>query len=115
MELSGRVDQGFQNAPRSELFYLRDQRAGPSAQLLHLGRRPLSFWRVLLFGSAVAGKFSPGHSDIDLYFEGVPYERELAVTGMTFCAFPDLELDLFPAGHATRELSCEVQLAGVAL
>ena len=71
--------------------------------------------RVLLFGSAVAGKFTPGRSDIDLYFEGVPYERELAVTGMTFCAFPDLELDLFPAGHATRELSCEVQLAGVAL
>jgi hypothetical protein len=71
--------------------------------------------RVLLFGSALASKFSPGHSDIDLYFEGVPYEREMAVTGMTFCAFPDLELDLFPAGHATRELSREVQLAGVAL
>ncbi len=71
--------------------------------------------RVLLFGSALAGKFSPGHSDIDLYFEGIPHERELAVIGMTFCAFPDLELDLFPAGHATRELSREVQLAGVAL
>ncbi len=71
--------------------------------------------RVLLFGSALAGKHSPGHSDIDLYFQCVPYERELAVTGMTFRAFPDLGLDLFPAGHATRELSREVQLAGVPL
>ena len=71
--------------------------------------------RVLLFGSALAGKFSPGHSDIDLYFEGVPYEREMAVAGMTFCAFPDLELDLIPAGHATRDLTHEVELAGVSL
>jgi predicted nucleotidyltransferase len=71
--------------------------------------------RVLLFGSALKGEFRAGHSDIDLYFEGVPYERELAVTGMTFCAFPDLELDLFPAGHATRELTHEVEVAGVAL
>jgi predicted nucleotidyltransferase len=71
--------------------------------------------RVVLFGSALDGKFSSGHSDIDLYFEGVPYAREMAVTGMTFCAFPELDLDLIPAGHATRELSREVQLAGVAL
>jgi hypothetical protein len=61
--------------------------------------------RVLLFGSALAGKFSPGHSDIDLYFEGVPYECELAVTGMTFCAFPDLELDLFPLGPPMSKAS----------
>jgi len=71
--------------------------------------------RVVLFGSALKGKFRVGHSDIDLYFEGVPYEREMAVTGMTFCAFPDLELDLFPAGHATCDLTYEVQVAGVAL
>jgi predicted nucleotidyltransferase len=71
--------------------------------------------RVVLFGSALKGVFRPGHSDIDLYFEGVPYDRELAVTGMTFCAFPDLELDLIPAGHATRELTHEIELAGVSL
>ncbi len=71
--------------------------------------------RVVLFGSAVAGKFTSAHSDIDLYFEGIPYERELAVSGMTFCAFPDLELDLFPAGHATRELIEGVRAVGVEL
>jgi len=71
--------------------------------------------RVVLFGSALKGDFRPGHSDIDLYFEGVPYDREMAVAGMTFCAFPDLELDLIPAGHATRDLTHEVELAGVSL
>jgi predicted nucleotidyltransferase len=71
--------------------------------------------RVVLFGSALDGKFKSRHSDIDLYFEGVPYDREMAVTGMTLCDFPNLELDLFPAGHATRELTHEVALAGMPL
>jgi tRNA nucleotidyltransferase (CCA-adding enzyme) len=71
--------------------------------------------RVVLFGSALKGDFRPGHSDIDLYFEGIPYDREMAVAGMTFCAFPELELDLIPAGHATRDMTHEVELAGVSL
>jgi predicted nucleotidyltransferase len=71
--------------------------------------------RVLLFGSTLGDSFKSHHSDIDLYFEGVPYDRELAVTGMTLCAFPELELDLFPAGHATTDLTLEVKLAGVSL
>jgi len=71
--------------------------------------------RVVLFGSVLKSEFRADHSDIDLYFEGVPYDREMTVTGMTFCAFPDLKLDLFPAGHATRDLIHEVQYAGVSL
>ncbi len=51
--------------------------------------------RVLLFGSALTSDFRPGHSDIDLYFEGVSYDREMAVAGMTFCAFPDRNLETF--------------------
>jgi predicted nucleotidyltransferase len=53
--------------------------------------------RVLLFGSTINGDFQADHSDIDLYFEGIPCDRELAVGGMTLCAFPELEMDLFPA------------------
>jgi predicted nucleotidyltransferase len=71
--------------------------------------------RVLLFGSTAKGGFESHHSDIDLYFEGVPYERELAVTGMALCAFPELDLDLFPAGHATRDLTEEVKISGMVL
>ena len=56
--------------------------------------------RGLLFGSTADGTFLPEHSDIDLYFEGVAYEREFEVSGETACAFPSLELDLVPAGHA---------------
>ena len=71
--------------------------------------------RVLLFGSTLKGDFKPGHSDIDLYFEGIPYDREMAVAGMTFCAFPNLELDLIPAGHATRDLTHGVEVAAISL
>jgi predicted nucleotidyltransferase len=71
--------------------------------------------RVVLFGSTIKGGFESHHSDIDLYFEGVPYERELAVTGVTLRTFPDLDLDLFPAGHATRDLTRDVELAGMVL
>jgi predicted nucleotidyltransferase len=71
--------------------------------------------RVLLFGSSVRGRFLPHHSDIDLYFEGVPYEREGVITGRTFRQFSDLDLDLIPAGHATEELKREILQTGVAL
>jgi hypothetical protein len=71
--------------------------------------------RVLIFGSTVNGEFRIGHSDIDLYFEGIPHEREMVVTGMTFCDFPTLRLDLFPAGHATHALEMEAKSSGIAL
>jgi hypothetical protein len=34
---------------------------------------------------------------------------------MTFCAFPNLELDLIPAGHATRDLTHGVEVAAISL
>ena len=71
--------------------------------------------RVLLFGSAGQGKFLEHHSDIDLYFEGVPYESECLITGKTFCFFPHLDLDLMAAGHATEALKKEVLATGVEL
>ena len=71
--------------------------------------------RVMLFGSSVAGEFLPEHSDIDIYFEGVPYEQELAITGRTFRKFSDLDLDIIPAGHATDDLKKEVLKTGVDL
>ena len=71
--------------------------------------------RVLLFGSAVSGEFLPEHSDIDLYFEGVPYEREGIITGRTFRQFSRLDLDLIPAGHAPEGLKKEILHTGIVL
>jgi predicted nucleotidyltransferase len=71
--------------------------------------------RVVLFGSSVVGKFFPQHSDIDLYFEGIPYEREFTITGRTFRKFADLDLDLIPAGHAPEALKKEILETGVEL
>lgn len=68
--------------------------------------------KVLLFGSAVSGSYVPGHSDIDLYFEGVPVDKESYVVGDTFCRFPDLPLDLIPAGHAPFTLTREALATG---
>jgi predicted nucleotidyltransferase len=71
--------------------------------------------RVLLFGSATSEAFLPKHSDIDIYVEGVPYEKECFATGDTFCRFVDLDLDLIPAGHAPDSLKEEVLKTGVVL
>ncbi len=71
--------------------------------------------RVLLFGSVVGGSFFPEHSDIDLYFEGVPYDREFTIVGRTFRRFADLELDLIPAGHAPEALKEEILATGIEL
>jgi predicted nucleotidyltransferase len=51
--------------------------------------------RVLLFGSLAAGRYIPGVSDIDIYFEGVPRPKVDEVTGWVMCEFPSHELDLW--------------------
>jgi predicted nucleotidyltransferase len=71
--------------------------------------------RVLLFGSSVHGRFLEHHSDIDLYFEGIPYEKECLITGKTFCRFASFDLDLLAEGHATEALKKEVLATGVEL
>lgn len=71
--------------------------------------------RVLLFGSATGESFLPKHSDIDIYVEGLPYEKECLVTGETFLRFVDLDLDLMPAGHAPEYLKKEILETGVVL
>lgn len=71
--------------------------------------------RVLLFGSATVASFLPQHSDIDIYFEGLPYEKECLVAGETFLQFVDLDLDLMPDGHAPPYLKNEILKTGVAL
>lgn len=71
--------------------------------------------RVLLFGSTISGTFLPQHSDIDLYVEGLPYDREFEITGETLCKFPAMHLDLMPAGHAPDYLRKEIEATGVVL
>jgi predicted nucleotidyltransferase len=52
--------------------------------------------RVLLFGSLATGRYIPGVSDIDIYFEGIPRFKVDEVTGWLMCAFPSNFLDLWP-------------------
>lgn len=71
--------------------------------------------RVVLFGSVISGTFHAQQSDIDIYGEGVPYDREFEVTGETLCEFPTINLDLVPAGHAPDYLCKEIAATGVEL
>ncbi len=71
--------------------------------------------KVVLFGSAAGRTFLPRHSDIDLYVEGLPYEKECLVTGETFLRFVELDLDLVPSGHAPEHLKEEILKTGIAL
>ncbi|MDR1190996.1 MAG: hypothetical protein LBK60_04930 [Verrucomicrobiales bacterium] len=54
--------------------------------------------KVLLYGSVIDGFYVPGHSDIDIYFEGVSKDREGVVMGRMMTAFADYEIDFRPAG-----------------
>jgi len=71
--------------------------------------------KVMLFGSAADARFLPSHSDIDLYVEGLPYEKECLVTGETFLRFVELDLDLVTSGHASKHLRDEILKSGIAL
>ena len=51
--------------------------------------RSLGARRVVLFGSLVTGSYQPGSSDIDLFFEGVPREKESLVAGKALLEFPE--------------------------
>ncbi len=71
--------------------------------------------KVILFGSTVQGEFYPHHSDIDLYFEGIPVDRESQVLCDTFIAFPDLPLDLLPSARVAGHVREEALSTGVIL
>jgi len=60
-ELPKRVDPGFPKHPSIGIVRRRRAlRAGLSAQLLGLGRRPLSFWRVMLIARVPPGSGKAG-------------------------------------------------------
>ncbi len=71
--------------------------------------------RVLLFGSCASGDFRPGHSDIDIYFEGIAPKDDCLVTGKTVMAFVDLDLDLWPETKALPYLKEEIRKTGIVL
>jgi predicted nucleotidyltransferase len=71
--------------------------------------------RVLVFGSLVKGTYVAGNSDIDLFFDGVPAGKESLVTGRTLLAFPDLRLDLRPAGFCEAHFREEIEESGLAI
>jgi predicted nucleotidyltransferase len=68
--------------------------------------------RVVLFGSLLSDSYLPGHSDIDLFFEGVPRSKESLVTGKTLLAFPELPLDLRPSGFCEDQFRKEIEESG---
>ena len=71
--------------------------------------------RVLVFGSLANGTYIAGTSDIDLFFEGVPASKESLVAGRTLLAFPDLHLDLRPAGSCEEHFREEIKESGLAI
>jgi predicted nucleotidyltransferase len=71
--------------------------------------------RVLVFGSLAKGSYVHHASDIDLFFEGVPVSKESLVVGRTLLAFPDLPLDLRPAGFCERHFVEEIEKSGLVL
>jgi predicted nucleotidyltransferase len=70
--------------------------------------------KVLLFGSAVADNYVTGHSDIDIYFEGVPKDCELWVLGDVLGKVP-YAIDYRPAGLCRKEFRDEVLRDGMAV
>lgn len=91
------------------------------AAALHAAKRVAKFLRgfgarrVLLFGSLVNDSYLPGHSDIDIFFDGVPRGKETLVTGKALLAFPELPLDLRPSGYCEDRLQKEIERSGVSL
>ena len=71
--------------------------------------------RVLVFGSLVKGTYVASTSDIDLFFEGIPASKESLVAGRTLLAFPDLRLDLRPAGFCEEHFREEIEESGLAI
>jgi hypothetical protein len=63
--------------------------------------------RVILCGSVVTDRYLPGHSDIDIFFEGVPRNKETQLTGKTLLAFPEWPLDLRPSGYCEDQFRKE--------
>ena len=71
--------------------------------------------RVLLFGSLAAGRFVPGHSDIDIYFEGVPRERVDEVTGRLMCRFSEYDIDFWPEARCAPEFRARLMREAIPL
>jgi predicted nucleotidyltransferase len=69
--------------------------------------------KVLLFGSVVDGFYVLGHSDIDVYFEGVPHGDEMTVTGRLMLEFAEYDIDFRPAGLCHPKFKMAVLAEGI--
>jgi hypothetical protein len=63
----------------------------------------------------VSDSYLPGHSDIDLFFEGVPRSKETLVTGEALLAFPELPLDIRPSSFCEEQFRKEIEESGAAI
>jgi len=95
--------------------------AAQSALAISVAKRVAEFLKqrgatkVILFGSLATDDYRYGISDIDIYFEGLPYGEELRVAGDAMSAFSDFNLDLIPAGHCPSALKKSIEEFGVLL
>lgn len=71
--------------------------------------------RVLLFGSLARGYSSPGFSDIDIYFEGVPRAKVDEVTGRLMCHFSAYDIDFWPDARCEPAFRDEVLRTAIVL
>ena len=76
-------------------------------------RRDFGATKVLLYGSVVDGFYVPGHSDIDIYFEGVEKEREGIAAGRLSRDFPEYEIDFRPSSFCYDSFRRRVYELGV--
>jgi predicted nucleotidyltransferase len=70
--------------------------------------------RVMLFGSLADGFFK-SHSDIDIYFEGIPSNRILRAAADCTETFRKYRLDLTPATFCDTDLRQHILKVGVVL
>jgi predicted nucleotidyltransferase len=95
--------------------------AAQSALAISVAKRVAEFLKqrgatkVILFGSLATDDYRYGISDIDIYFEGLPYGEELRGAGDAMSAFSDFNLDPIPAGHCPSALKKSVEEFGVLL
>jgi predicted nucleotidyltransferase len=76
-------------------------------------RRKHGATTVILFGSALRSEdFSPNRSDIDIYFEGCPSDRENEIAGETERNFLSLPLELKGSGHCRASFRAHVRRFG---
>jgi predicted nucleotidyltransferase len=95
---------------------MRTDQTDAKAKAIGIARKVATFLhkrgakRVILFGSLVTDDYHGESSDIDIYFEGVPYDKECAIAGDAMTVFRQIQLDVIPGGNCRPSFKRLVRL-----